>query len=1041
MLSASSSNNHSLFSFGRYAPTADEFSGPDAVAPEHDTSISTQYGFLPEVSFDDFQTSIETSDALKLTQFPSPPGEGSVLASQGLDSSNMVDRPNTFRNGATARAPVQQAIKQEPQSQPGQTRAGAIFRRASVSNRQASISSTASNISRTSDATRDQSTIRPKRQNQHPPISNSTFVGKQSRKPTGPAAPDPAADIGTGLGVRRHPSVGSLDRPNAHVTRASIDGGSHHADTSRNMTASRAAKMKTLSQPPPLRLNPTNPSADSSTLSVDQNRASASGARSPRAGKSGATTPGSGRRMSVLPGHPSHHMSGLGARTVSPTDTQRLKRRSFMPDPQTVQESLNNSIALQPPPPPASERPASRSPSMLPRKTSTPSSQRTTPDPNRKSYSSGFSVGSLTSSNTVRTSTGSLQPRLPQNNGSRLPAPKSMSNIPASNEEDEDVPPVPAIPKVYESPKESPAEMQFQDKRKSTLGLDSSSLRSTSTGSLSTGPVQAVQDRARVQRKTSTRKVAQNANPAPEKKAQPERTQAQPVQPRRNLKSMNLPPLTVGPLSTPTVNKIARLQQDQGHAMRKASSPPARQITKTPSTPMTASRSTFFPKRKEVAHYRSSSSIHQAARVESPLAADTSSSESANESANNKTSVSPFLSSSVPKEDGFEQRYFKRSQTGNEFRDAEEGANTTATQSKPSGPRAQRQPSKTMSKESVTKATTKTSPKSPAELPSPDDPQTPSSMSSLRRKLSLSWKRSNSKAEKHPENMNTKHDAMPPPRLPISATTGNSIASKTSSPSISSKSSAQLDPTRRKPSGTSLNSTISNHGRNRSDVSLGTTVQIATGRVKVDSVDGSANRSNTSSSSVMQKFLRSKASTAKMQHTEIFTADLDKDDLMAEDEMKKLGSRRKETELAAKTLDTLRKRASPKERVSPQDAIRIAMLNIYERGEIIDYKDIYFCGTQNAQKVVGDLNSKLPNFGYDDERGDYTIVVGDHLAYRYEVVDILGKGSFGQVVRCIDHKTGVLVAVKIIRNKKRFHQQALVEVNILQKLREWVRAI
>jgi hypothetical protein len=43
------------------------------------------------------------------------------------------------------------------------------------------------------------------------------------------------------------------------------------------------------------------------------------------------------------------------------------------------------------------------------------------------------------------------------------------------------------------------------------------------------------------------------------------------------------------------------------------------------------------------------------------------------------------------------------------------------------------------------------------------------------------------------------------------------------------------------------------------------------------------------------------------------------------------------------------------------------------------------------------------------------------------------------VVRCVDHKTGGLVALKIIRNKKRFHQQALVEVNILQKLREWVK--
>jgi dual specificity tyrosine-phosphorylation-regulated kinase 2/3/4 len=114
------------------------------------------------------------------------------------------------------------------------------------------------------------------------------------------------------------------------------------------------------------------------------------------------------------------------------------------------------------------------------------------------------------------------------------------------------------------------------------------------------------------------------------------------------------------------------------------------------------------------------------------------------------------------------------------------------------------------------------------------------------------------------------------------------------------------------------------------------------------------------------------------------------------------------------------------------------MLNIYERGEIVDYQDVYFCGTQNARKVVGDLHSSQPNFGYDDERGDYTIVPGDHLAYRYEIIDILGKGSFGQVVRCIDHRKGALVAIKIIRNKKRFHQQALVEVNILKKLRDWV---
>jgi dual specificity tyrosine-phosphorylation-regulated kinase 2/3/4 len=61
------------------------------------------------------------------------------------------------------------------------------------------------------------------------------------------------------------------------------------------------------------------------------------------------------------------------------------------------------------------------------------------------------------------------------------------------------------------------------------------------------------------------------------------------------------------------------------------------------------------------------------------------------------------------------------------------------------------------------------------------------------------------------------------------------------------------------------------------------------------------------------------------------------------------------------------------------------------------------------------------NFGYDDERGDYNVVLRDHLAYRYEVLEFLGKGSFGQAIKCYDYKTNQFVAIKIIRNKKRFH--------------------
>ena len=60
------------------------------------------------------------------------------------------------------------------------------------------------------------------------------------------------------------------------------------------------------------------------------------------------------------------------------------------------------------------------------------------------------------------------------------------------------------------------------------------------------------------------------------------------------------------------------------------------------------------------------------------------------------------------------------------------------------------------------------------------------------------------------------------------------------------------------------------------------------------------------------------------------------------------------------------------------------------------------------------------NFGYDDDRGDYQIVMKDHLAFRYEIIDKIGSGSFGQAVKCFDHKLNSLVAVKVIRNKNRF---------------------
>nr|ODO04173.1 CMGC/DYRK/DYRK2 protein kinase [Cryptococcus depauperatus CBS 7855] len=115
----------------------------------------------------------------------------------------------------------------------------------------------------------------------------------------------------------------------------------------------------------------------------------------------------------------------------------------------------------------------------------------------------------------------------------------------------------------------------------------------------------------------------------------------------------------------------------------------------------------------------------------------------------------------------------------------------------------------------------------------------------------------------------------------------------------------------------------------------------------------------------------------------------------------------------------------------------LAKMSDQERKEVLDFDLIYYSPSPGKIIRQSQHNVAIYNYGYDDERGDYLVVEGDHLCYRYEVVGVLGKGSFGQVVQCRDHKTGRSVAVKIIRNKKRFHAQALVEVKILQQLVEW----
>ncbi|EOA90464.1 uncharacterized protein SETTUDRAFT_103138 [Exserohilum turcica Et28A] len=1009
------------FSFSKQ-PHLDS-AGLDAAG--HGAAVS--YDFLPAVNFDDFANSLAYEPAL--SDFPAP---GSFMSSVPADSTYTNNNSNsnttvTMANTNTNTIPTFTGT-------PGHTRparSSSFARRFSQSAaRKASGGMPASGANTPSlPQPPSNMSIRTRRQSQF-----------SSQAPPNPAARPPRKSVGPGM-MPTH----SFDR--GDMLNMPTDIGSRRETLSVNFNntpsgvpklanATRTAKAKSLQ--PPSRQQSGHLTV--SSMTPDPASMSQSTTRSPGRGAQRSHTPSSAasKRQSTAP-----HISGLGARTISPTDARRLRRLSINPNQQ--QQPPGGPVGPPTPQGDASfdERAFSQSPAMRLGGSMTPSSARATPEQKRKSYASGVSLSSNSSLNSLKVGPPSSIPLRtnPAPSGSRLPAPKPRNIQSSAGGEQEEVPPVPAIPKAFESPKDlERSGFAFSAQPSKAGASQPASHESAATPDVhQPGAGQNdMPDAPLINPRTGSirhrRGLTVGNTPEPDKTTPVQQSS------KKNLQPIRLPPLNLLPLGTPFNNRLSAFPLDDADEGN-VTPPPKRTAAKTPSTPMTASKASFFsrhPNHDEYhKHLRSSSSAFNLRATESPLDTHPNIGTIPVPTLNpNRQTTTPFASNSLPKGSGeFASIQPRRS---GEYKSPNKDVEM---QSMVAGPRPLQ---KKNTAESVHTSTS-------------TEPETPSSSSSLRRKLSLSgWRRASSKAANHtsqtpqtrkqgprpdesrpqPQLQPAKNTGMPPPKLPASATWSGAAGTGTSPTPATKRSRPSLDFGRRKASSTAI--------ANDNEVDKGNNARKPAGSAGARAVSGqteqpAAQPTQKSSSSIltpMQRMLGTKSSSNMLKARNL-DPNLDRDDLLADEEMKKLAGKRKDFEHAARDVDELRKRATAKERVTPSDAVRMANLNIFERGEIIDYKEVYFCGTKNAKKHVGDLNAQSANFGYDDDRGDYNIVLGDHLAYRYEVVDVLGKGSFGQVVRCIDHKTGGLEAIKIIRNKKRFHQQALVEVNILQKLREW----
>ena len=361
-------NDISRISFASIVPR------PSHDAPPDHPDLSS---FLePTFNFDDFHDHITTSDP-NLNNFPLPGGAGSIQ----LPDETATPQPKKF---------VQQRAIPIP------TRKGSQVT-TNLSRKPSTASSTTSRVSSKSDPmsntqTQTQSILRGRRQSQFPPNSfNNQGSTRAPRKSIGPGTfiePEGQEKVEN---VKRRPSVGSRKSSNENKSGLSFRLVNRKRENSaESKTPTRTNKTKSFLAPQSQSSNdllmPRTPDPKRPTSSHNPqtpNRRSGTPGRT--------TTPGAAnRRMSVMPSH----ASGLGARTISPTDARRMKRMSMVPPAPPLPQSRISQAPPTPQPEPLPNRPPSTaiSPAAANRKSLTPSSSRTTPDPNRKSYSSGQSL-------------------------------------------------------------------------------------------------------------------------------------------------------------------------------------------------------------------------------------------------------------------------------------------------------------------------------------------------------------------------------------------------------------------------------------------------------------------------------------------------------------------------------------------------------------------------------------------------------------------------------------------------------------------------
>lgn len=75
------------------------------------------------------------------------------------------------------------------------------------------------------------------------------------------------------------------------------------------------------------------------------------------------------------------------------------------------------------------------------------------------------------------------------------------------------------------------------------------------------------------------------------------------------------------------------------------------------------------------------------------------------------------------------------------------------------------------------------------------------------------------------------------------------------------------------------------------------------------------------------------------------------------------------------------------------------------------------------------------NVRVDDDDGHYIVVPDNDLTERYQMIKLLGQGTFGKVVQARDKRRNKLVAIKIIRSVQKYRDASKIELRVLATLK------